>query len=90
MTDLSFINQAALGTTSAVQMKTVFTGLLGGNSYALKCVSGSVAVGKSNAVTSSNGWPLAAGEGFAIDGQTLRELWVIGGAADRIAVMVVS
>lgn len=88
MADITFISQVALGTAAAVQLKTLFTSLAGGKTYAIKNVSGSITVGTSSAVTASNGYPLAAGESIAVDGANLRNLWVIGGSTDRIAVMV--
>lgn len=90
MSDTSYIGQVALGAGTAVSLATIFAGEKGGNSYSLKCVSGSITLGIDNTVTAASGWPLPAGETVAVDGQAFAKLWAIGGAADRIAAWVLS
>jgi hypothetical protein len=89
MSNTKFIGQVALGSATAVNLGDIFTGEMGGNSFALKCVSGSITIGLTNAVTAANGWPLSTGEVLAVGEQTFADLYAIGGAADRIAAWVV-
>jgi hypothetical protein len=89
MSDTTFIGQVALGSASAVNLGDIFSGEVGGSSYALKCVAGTITLGMTNSVTAATGWPLPAGEVISVDEQSFRDLYAIGGAADRIAAWVV-
>jgi hypothetical protein len=90
VSDVAYISQAALGATTAVQLKDIFSGVPSGNKFRIKNVSGTISLGTSNAVTATNGYPLAAAESVELEAQAVRKLWAIGGATDRLAVMVVS
>jgi hypothetical protein len=54
---------------------------------ALKANAADCFIGGSN-VTTANGWPLSAGEGFSDDIGNARDLYVIGTASDHLRVMV--
>lgn len=47
-------------------------------------------VGSDNSVSATTGWPLLPGQELEIDVLNLKNLWVFGTAADKLAWMVVA
>lgn len=91
MSEVTFVNQVAVGDTNPHALSELFPSLKSGVSYSLKCVSGTMYVKHDNTVDSTNGWPLETGASLSIDGGNPRKLWVRGAsAADRVSVAVVT